>query len=559
MQLSFPSTSTDVAGIVPASSANDTSATANTGPSASPTLGFAQLLAGIVPLVSGDDTTPGAGPESANGGDDIDGAPAGNSVTGQTPNVWAVLSTTTPLGAMTTPTDLAVTSGKAAGTGVATIARPKKSLVEEGDDQAVAVAMAATCGIVQPLTAEAASSNSSPSDLMTKAQAFVAYASKGAVAAGVPMRKTIDGPAEALAESTQGAAGESEQTTNFSAMAPHCPEAKPAEASASSLPGSMKGVDSKTTPDSTLSDDASATPGDANPLVSAQNGTADGGDRDSGQFQLPSTSAKNENAAQLATESAGAQGLPEKIAASDASFVDRNGSAFKGLTKSFVATSGKGLTQSNSTFGIGVAERATTMPAGSLLAHQTVPEAAAITSALTATESRQQSDTLPPSVALTSTAHRAVEAVLSVTDRFAAREQHSVNLQFSVGGTDLNVRVELRAGEVHTTFRTDSPELRSALASEWQAVTGQNREDRSARLAPPVFAGNQNQSSSFSGDSAPKQQQQEQRSNGEASARNFLGTLRATGTSTIANATSAATTPASRSVSANSVHLHTLA
>src|SRR5581483_11633984 len=92
---------------------------------------------------------------------------------------------------------------------------------------------------------------------------------------------------------------------------------------------------------------------------------------------------------------------------------------------------------------------------------------------------------LPPEIV--STAHRAVETALEVADRFTAQDRHTVNLQFSVAGQDLAVRVELRADEVRTTFRTDSPELRNALAHEWQSVAGQGTSERGLRLVTPTF------------------------------------------------------------------------
>jgi hypothetical protein len=45
----------------------------------------------------------------------------------------------------------------------------------------------------------------------------------------------------------------------------------------------------------------------------------------------------------------------------------------------------------------------------------------------------------------------------------------------------------LRDGAGHATFRTDSNELRSALAHEWQAVSAETP-DHPLRLAEPVFA-----------------------------------------------------------------------
>ncbi len=110
-----------------------------------------------------------------------------------------------------------------------------------------------------------------------------------------------------------------------------------------------------------------------------------------------------------------------------------------------------------------------------------------------------------PTAEPTAVAHRAVDAVLTAVERFSAGDRHTVQMQFSVGGTDLSVRVELRGDEVRTTFRTDSPELRSALAHEWQAA-GSVAADRPVRLAPPVFSSNDSTAfSAFSGDTASRQ------------------------------------------------------
>jgi hypothetical protein len=93
-----------------------------------------------------------------------------------------------------------------------------------------------------------------------------------------------------------------------------------------------------------------------------------------------------------------------------------------------------------------------------------------------------------PTPEVVNTAHRAVDVALRAVDSFASREQKSVDLQFSVGDAELNVRVELHADEVHTTFRTDSPDLRAALAQEWQSATSHSLPgEKNFRLAPATF------------------------------------------------------------------------
>jgi hypothetical protein len=108
-------------------------------------------------------------------------------------------------------------------------------------------------------------------------------------------------------------------------------------------------------------------------------------------------------------------------------------------------------------------------------------------------------------LAAAAAAYRAVNAVLEATERFAAGGAQTVNLRFSVDGSDLAVRVELRGGEVHATFRTDSNELRTALAQEWQTMSG-SEAGRPLRAIDPVFA--PAKSAGFgaaSGESAPHQ------------------------------------------------------
>ncbi len=118
--------------------------------------------------------------------------------------------------------------------------------------------------------------------------------------------------------------------------------------------------------------------------------------------------------------------------------------------------------------------------------------------------------------ATSATAQQAIEAVLTAAEQFTSRAQQSVKLHFSVGGTDLSVRVELRANQVHATFHSDSPELNSALAHAWQgsalthewqgaalaqmwtSANGAESGDRSPRFAAPVFTG----SSQLADDSA---------------------------------------------------------
>lgn len=106
------------------------------------------------------------------------------------------------------------------------------------------------------------------------------------------------------------------------------------------------------------------------------------------------------------------------------------------------------------------------------------------------------------------TAERAVEAVMEVAERASTRERSSVTLQFDLHGTPLDVRVVMRAGEVQTTFHTNSPELRAALQTEWAAVTEALPAERIQSFAAPVFAASDaNTATAGGGDTGARQRQ----------------------------------------------------
>ena len=89
-----------------------------------------------------------------------------------------------------------------------------------------------------------------------------------------------------------------------------------------------------------------------------------------------------------------------------------------------------------------------------------------------------------------STVREAMAAVISAVDtleRKADVQQKSVELQLHVGDEKLGLRVELRDGAVHTTFRTESAEMSGALSREWHHVV-QPVAAREIRLAEPVFS-----------------------------------------------------------------------
>jgi len=173
----------------------------------------------------------------------------------------------------------------------------------------------------------------------------------------------------------------------------------------------------------------------------------------------------------------------EKIAVEAGEFVPTENQPATGNDKKILKTEDKIVTQPKTALGIGIAMAVPAMSTTTL--NHPLPASLPVQGALTKTEEAPVVASHVPAAELASQAHRAVEAVMTAADRVGAGSRSSVHLQFSVGGSDLSVRVELRAGEVHATFRTDSGELRSALAVEWQSMNGDA--NRVTRLTEASF------------------------------------------------------------------------
>ncbi len=82
-----------------------------------------------------------------------------------------------------------------------------------------------------------------------------------------------------------------------------------------------------------------------------------------------------------------------------------------------------------------------------------------------------------------------VRDVVELTHEFRARERGSVEVKFNLqNDTEVSVRLALRDGNVQTTFRAASEELRAALSREWQGYSAQfSSEAQGYRVAEPVF------------------------------------------------------------------------
>jgi hypothetical protein len=111
-----------------------------------------------------------------------------------------------------------------------------------------------------------------------------------------------------------------------------------------------------------------------------------------------------------------------------------------------------------------------------------------------------------PAAAAPLAASGAPEAVAAVMKLIQAQANQSqggvsaVNLSFKFGDDDLSVRVAWRDGIVQTQFRTDSDELRAALAGEWQTMSAAPA-SRALPLATPVFSSSSDSASASGGES----------------------------------------------------------
>jgi hypothetical protein len=199
-------------------------------------------------------------------------------------------------------------------------------------------------------------------------------------------------------------------------------------------------------------------------------------------------------------------GRAANLAAVYAGNLPRNVPEADGAVRSFLSNSSEQVMGDEPVLGTGVAQSAPVMSAASLIRQPSSEAGDHVSARATATLAGESPRPAASTSPATSAAHRAVATVLETVERFATGSAPAVNLRFSVGGSDLAVRVELRGGEMHATFRTDSTELRTVLAQEWQSMCG-SEAGRSLRAIEPVFV--PARSTGFgaaSGEGAPQQQ-----------------------------------------------------
>jgi hypothetical protein len=160
---------------------------------------------------------------------------------------------------------------------------------------------------------------------------------------------------------------------------------------------------------------------------------------------------------------------------------------------------------------------------------------------------------------------------LAIVRDVAERMQTTANrvVEFDVNsqpGTQLSVRLEYRGGVVHTTFRTDSTDLRDTLTREWQStmpsvVAG----ERSVRLAEPTFTPasaprGENQSFDLGGQTTRQQQQDTPQPQGKAASSSEFAFARGASARRTATAAPTADTSAEPTLRPDTAqHLHAFA
>jgi hypothetical protein len=194
---------------------------------------------------------------------------------------------------------------------------------------------------------------------------------------------------------------------------------------------------------------------------------------------------------------------PEKFAASNTP--NRSGSASgvnpsnsKGERKS-LSIDNKELTSEPTNVGTGTANREIAMP------YSAVNKSPAVEFSTIVGDGVQAKASAEAPVA--AQASRLVQEIRQIADRISVIDRNSVDVRFDFSATErLSVRVEYRDGTVHTTFRTDSSQLRDAISHEWQAQSAA-AEQRPYRMSEPVFSQttSDRQNSSFSGGGSGRQ------------------------------------------------------
>jgi hypothetical protein len=219
---------------------------------------------------------------------------------------------------------------------------------------------------------------------------------------------------------------------------------------------------------------------------------------------------------------AAAVGGAEKIAGSAANTGSSAATAGKSQDKKILTADSKSVTESIEPVGIGVAKVAPVMPTAAPAERPTAAMVAPVPILAGSSTSSQAAATTPGPVSQQGVAQSAVDAAITAAESLSTGSQQAVNMQFSVGNADLSLRVELKNGEIHTTFRTDSADLRLDLQHEWQSANPGSGSG-TVKLAEPIFTSSGNAASSAAGENAQQQRGGQARQDGSPSASGSSG------------------------------------
>ena len=180
--------------------------------------------------------------------------------------------------------------------------------------------------------------------------------------------------------------------------------------------------------------------------------------------------------------------LPEKIAGYGPTLAVAGAATPAPEIKEILNSDHKAVAAADTRLGTGVAK--SDSPMSFTPSNRPKAEAATPAMALLPTGNPDFATTLAPETATpVGTLREMMATVVSALDALEQRwdaQPKRVDLQFQVGGEPVALRLELKEGAVHATFKTETARMRTALTREWQAVMPSATVGL-LRLAEPVF------------------------------------------------------------------------
>jgi hypothetical protein len=195
----------------------------------------------------------------------------------------------------------------------------------------------------------------------------------------------------------------------------------------------------------------------------------------------------------------------EKIAATSVKPAATAAAPTQAAAKKFLSNGDKQVTDSSESVGTPVAKVTSAMPTLNNPERNSTAQVPFQVASVAAPTTGASSTQAPAQAEVTGSAKGAVEAAMTAAEMLTSgAAQNSMNMQFSMGGADLNLRVEMRNGEVQATFTTNSAQLRSDLAHVWQTTAAGNSQS-SLHQIQPVFTASGSGSTLSSGEYAQQQ------------------------------------------------------